>query len=53
MTFILFSICSPIYIPINSGGGFLFLQSLQHFLFVDFFDNGHSDQWNNNTVYKC
>ena len=27
--------------------------SLQHLLFVDFFDNGHSDEQNNNTVYKC
>ena len=34
-----------IYIPTNRARGFSFLHnSLQHLLFVDFFDDGHSDQ---------
>ena len=34
-----------IYISINSIRGFPFFpQTLQHLLFVDFFDDGHSDQ---------
>ena len=43
---ILFSIVAvAICIPTNSARGFPFLHSLssQHLLFVDFFDDGHSD----------
>ena len=44
-TSILFSIVTvSIYIPTSTVGGSLF-SLLQHFLFVDFFDDGgHSDQ---------
>ena len=42
-TLILFSIVAvPVYIPTNSVEGSFFSHSLQHLLFVDFFDDGHS-----------
>ena len=36
-----------IYIPISNGRGFPFIHPhpLQHLLFVDFFDLGHSDHY--------
>ena len=42
-TLILFSIVAvPVYIPINSVEDSFFSHPLQHLLFVDFFDDGHS-----------
>ena len=43
--FIPFSIVTvSVYIPTNSTRGFPFLQALQHLIFVDLSDDGHSDR---------
>ena len=44
---ILFSIVAvSVYVPTYRATGFLFLCTPhQHLLFVDFSDDGHSDQW--------